>query len=135
MLFGQKIFQYNSLQHFNTCSVCELSYRYFIKYENMQSEWKQMLKDSGIHLQDLVWENASGLKGKWSKISWMTDFNIKYVFSIFSLYFLFHFWHFNLYVRRITINITKILQMTKLSNYMKSFGQISLRLATHWMVS
>ena len=55
---------------FNTCSVCELSYKYFIKYENMQTEWKQMLQDSGI-TEDLQigWENDSGLKGKLSKIS------------------------------------------------------------------
>merc|ERR1711974_110644 len=43
------------------CSVCELSYRYFIKFENMEAEWKQMLEDSGI-TEDLQigWENASG---------------------------------------------------------------------------
>ena len=66
--------QNNSLKHFNTCSVCELSYKYFIKYENMQTEWKQMLQDSGI-TEDLQIgrENASGLKGKLSKISLMSN--------------------------------------------------------------
>ena len=39
-----------------------------------------------------------------------------------------------LYVLRITINITKILQLTTLSSYMKSFGQIFFRLATRSMV-
>ena len=36
----------------------------------MQTEWKQMLQDSGI-TEDLQmgWENDSGQKGKWSKIS------------------------------------------------------------------
>ena len=37
----------------------------------MQTEWKQMLQDSGIteDLSMLSRENASGLKGKWSKIN------------------------------------------------------------------
>ena len=46
--------------------MCELSYRYFIKYENMENEWKQILQDSGI-TEDLQlgWENDSGgVKGK-----------------------------------------------------------------------
>ena len=53
---------------FYTSSVCELSYRYFVKYENIGTEWKQMLEDSGI-TEDLQLgrENVSGLKGKWSK--------------------------------------------------------------------
>ena len=36
----------------------------------MQTEWKQMLRDSGI-TEDLMLgrENGSGLKGKWSKIA------------------------------------------------------------------
>ena len=38
------------------------------------------------------------------------------------------------HVPRIIINITKMLQMTTLSNYMRSFGQIFLHLATHSMV-
>ena len=47
-----------------------------ISSENMEAEWKQMLEDSGI-TEDLQigWENDSGLKGKWSKISLMSNFN------------------------------------------------------------
>ena len=57
------------MMRFDTYSVCELSYRYFVKYENLKTEWKQMLQDSGI-TEDLQlgMENGSGLKGKWSKI-------------------------------------------------------------------
>ena len=57
------------MMRFDIYSVCELSYRYFVKYENLETEWKQMLQDSGI-TEDLQlgMENGSGLKGKWSKI-------------------------------------------------------------------
>ena len=113
----------------------QLSYRYFVKYKNIGTEWKLMLEDSGI-TEDLQLgrENVSGLKGKWSKI-----------FLIEKKYFLIIKFHNNtrplnifltiyLYVLRITINITKILQLTTLSSYMKSFGQIFFRLATRSMV-
>ena len=36
----------------------------------MQTEWKQMLEDSGVTRElQIGWDNASGLKGKSSKIS------------------------------------------------------------------
>ena len=28
--------------------VCQLSYKYFLRYENLDAEWKQPLQDSGI---------------------------------------------------------------------------------------
>ena len=44
--------------------MCELSYRYFIRFENLETEWKQMLEDSGITENlELGMENSSGLKG------------------------------------------------------------------------
>ena len=47
-----------------TSRVCELSYRYFIRFENLETEWKQMLEDSGITENlELGMENSSGLKG------------------------------------------------------------------------
>ena len=56
------------MMRFDTYSVCELSYRYFVKYENLETEWKQMLQDSGTTKDlQMVWVNDSGKKGKLSK--------------------------------------------------------------------
>ena len=61
----------------------------------MQTEWKQMLRDSGI-TEDLTLgrENASGVKGNWVKniLNIKKLFNVKDVFIIlFSLSFIFDF--------------------------------------------
>ena len=56
--------------------VCELSYRYFVKYENMEAEWKQMLQDSGINEDlELGMENGSGFKGQ------------KYILNVINIFF------------------------------------------------
>ena len=47
--------------------VCQLSYKYFLRYENLDAEWKQLLQDSGI-TEDLQLgrenEVSTGSQGK-----------------------------------------------------------------------
>ena len=54
----------------NTCyRVCQLSYKYFLRYENLETEWKQFLQDAGIKEDlQLGWENGAGLASQGKEV-------------------------------------------------------------------
>ena len=49
--------------------MCQLSYKYFLRYENLDAEWKQLLQDSGI-MEDLQLgrENVGGLASQGKRV-------------------------------------------------------------------
>ena len=49
--------------------MCQLSYKYFLRYENLDAEWKQLLQDSGI-MEDLQLgrENVGGLTSQGKRV-------------------------------------------------------------------
>ena len=40
---------------------CQLSYKYILRYESLEEDWKQFLEDAGIKRDlELAWVNRSG---------------------------------------------------------------------------
>ena len=43
------------------CRVCQLPYRYILRYESLKDDWQQFLEDAEIkETLDLTWVNRSG---------------------------------------------------------------------------
>ena len=41
--------------------VCQLSYKYILRYESLEEDWQQFLQDAGVEMDlDLAWVNRSG---------------------------------------------------------------------------
>ena len=41
--------------------VCQLSYKYILRYESLDEDWQQFLHDAGVEMDlDLAWVNRSG---------------------------------------------------------------------------
>ena len=46
---------------FKNFRVCQLSYKFILRYENLEDDWQQFLEDAGIKEDlDLAWINRSG---------------------------------------------------------------------------
>ena len=41
--------------------MCQLSYKYILRYESLEEDWQQFLQDAGVEMDlDLAWVNRSG---------------------------------------------------------------------------
>ena len=90
--------------------MCQLSYKYFLRYENLETEWKQFLQDAGIKEDlQLGWENGAGLASQGKEVVGMMAqtvlcVKLSYVCSIFR-----SFRPFSFYILRI-LRITRTLR-------------------------